>query len=188
MLWAIRCSHLGYNGTMDIVLGWDVERGVRWVPPYAHAQAEWVEQGTVTTRFRCGGEPPAVGTTLHLMLQGRTRGLVGRGTVRSAAFHAGEAAGPGGLAPYVLVEWDHLLAVDDRIRAEELAARVPGVDWTGLYRPTLQLTDEQSARLDRVWASPHPSARPGSTRWARVARLVPTPPQLVDLAGRVLHH
>jgi hypothetical protein len=173
---------------MAVLLGWDVERGAPWLPPFADAQAEWAEHGTVTSRFCLRGDAPAVGTTVHLMLQGRTRGLIGRGTVRSAPFSAGDPASPGSLAAYVLIEWDHLLTVDDRIRPEELAARAPEVDWAGLYRPELPLTDDQSARLDRVWASPHPSARPGPSRWARAAGLVPTPPRLVGLADRVLHH
>ena len=160
---------------MAVVIGWDVERGARWIPPFDDALAQWADRGTATTRCQIQDAAPGVGTTVHLMLQGGTRGLVGRGTVGSAPFASGAARQPGRLALHVLVEWDRLLPVEDRIRPEELAARVPGIDWAGLYRPVLHLTGEQSARLDRVWISPHPSALAGRTRWpgraaTRVAR------------------
>lgn len=157
----------GYNEDMEtMVLGWDLERGPRWVPPYEQALAESWSQGSVTTRFRIEGPiVPAVGATVHLMLQGRTRGLVGRGTVRTAPFPAVDPAAPGELTHYLLVEWDHLLPVEDRISTEELSARVPDVDWTRTYGPALSLSADQSARLARVWHAPHPSARPGPSRY-----------------------
>jgi len=89
---------------------------------------------------------------------------VGRGTIRSAAFPAADPTRRGALSAHVLVEWDHLLPASDRIATEELAARVPEIPWSSLYAPTHPLADDQAARLDRVWASPHPSARPGPAR------------------------
>jgi hypothetical protein len=152
-----------------VILGWDPNRGTRWAPPFAHALATFARAGSVTTPWAVGPchEPcaaPPAGTRVHLMLQGGTRGLVGRGTVRSAAFPAADPTRPGALGAHVLVEWDHLLPVADRIAPEELAARVPEIPWSSLYAPTHPLTDDEAARLDRVWAGPHPSARPGPTR------------------------
>ena len=55
--------------------------------------------GLVTAPWHLGGGlVPAPGTRVHLMLQGHTRGLVGRGIVRSAPFRAGPADRPGTLA------------------------------------------------------------------------------------------
>ena len=167
MVWAFSGSAMGYNGLMvAVVLGWDPDRGTRWVPPYDSALAQAAVEGAATTRYRVDGPVPAVGTTVHLMLQGATRGLVGRGTVRSAPFTSLDPAHPGAPARYVLVEWDHLLPVEERIDTEELAARVPDVAWHSLYSPSTALTDEQSERLGRVWLAPHPSARPGRSRFA----------------------
>jgi len=98
------------------------------------------------------------------MLQGSTRGLVGRGTVRSAPYLAADVARPGRVATYALVQWDHLLPLVERITPEELAARVPAVRWGTLYAAVHRLGAEDAERLDRVWAAPHPSARPGRSR------------------------
>jgi 5-methylcytosine-specific restriction protein A len=174
-----------------VILGWDPDRGSRWVPPYEHALAQASAHGRTTTRFRVDGEVPRVGTTVHLMLQGRERGLVGRGTVRSAPFRSSDPARPGTLATYVLVDWDHLLPAEERIGPEELAARVPEVSWASLYGASTPLDDDQAHRLERVWRAPHPSARPGRSRFARVADQVPglsmPPTGLSALAARLMH-
>jgi 5-methylcytosine-specific restriction protein A len=187
--WAFSRATVGYNGDMHaVVLGWDPDRGTRWVPPYEHALAQSAAQGTITSRYRMDGPVPPVGTTVHLMLQGRTRGLVGHGTVRSAPFRSADPARPGAIATYALVEWDHLLPVEERIRPEELAARVPEVAWTSLYGPGTPLDEDQSDRLDRVWRAPHPSSRAGRSRLARAAGHLPSPPSgLTGLAARLLH-
>jgi hypothetical protein len=172
-----------------VVLGWDPDRGTRWVPPYEHALAQASAHGRATTRFRVDGEVPRVGTTVHLMLQGRERGLVGRGTVRSAPFQSSDPVRPGTLVTYVLVEWEHLLPTEERIGAEELAARVPEVAWASLYGPSTRLDDDQAHRLERVWRAPHPSARPGRSRFGRVGdhmSLPPSPTGLSALAARLL--
>jgi hypothetical protein len=150
-----------------VVLGWDPDRGARWVPPYDRALAQFDAVGSAVLPWRIDGEPmPAPGTVVHLMLQGRRRGLVGRGVVRSAPYAAFHADRPGVLAPHVLVAWDHLLPLDEPISAEELAVRVPGVGWGELYAPAVLLPFRAAHELDRVWAAPHPSASPSSRRVA----------------------
>lgn len=143
-----------------VVLGWDLARGIRWVPPYEQALAGVELEGHATTTYRIDGrDVPAPGTTVHLMLQGATRGLIGHGTVRSAPYLSAYPGQPGRSATYVLIEWDRLLPVADRILPEELAARVPDVAWREVYRPVQALSDADAHRLERVWAAPHPSAR-----------------------------
>jgi hypothetical protein len=142
-----------------VVLGWDLERGTRWVPPYEHALAAMASSPTMTIPWGIAGGPvPGPGTQVHLMLQGSVRGLVGRGIVRSASFPAADAARPGTLAQHVLIAWDHLLPIDERIGVAELAARVPEIAWAELYSAVHPLSAIDAERLDRVWASPHPSA------------------------------
>jgi hypothetical protein len=147
-----------------VVLGWDLDRAVRWVPSYERALTQVRLSGSSTAPHLFAGTPPPPGTTVHLMLQGGTRGLVGRGTVRSAPYLAADVARPGRVATYALVQWDHLLPVIERITPEELVARVPGVQWRTLYASVHRLSAEDAERLDRVWAAPHPSARPGRSR------------------------
>ncbi len=153
-----------------VVLGWDLERGTRWVPPYEHALAAISSSTTITTPWAIAvGPAPSSGTQVHLMLQGSVRGLVGRGVVRSAPFRAADATRPGTLARHILIEWGHLLPIDDRIAVAELAARVPETPWAELYAAVHPLSEADAARLDRVWASPHPSAGAGRSRMRRPA-------------------
>ena len=185
MPWALPRVEVRYNGDMPaVVLGWDPDRGTRWVPPYERALALAATEGTTTTSCRLADPAPPVGTTVHLMLQGRLRGMVGHGTVRSGPFRSADPGHPGLLATYVLVEWDHLLPVEDRIGPEELSARVPEVAWDAQYGSTT-LTEEQADRLERVWRAPHPSARPGRSRLARLAPHVPHVPHVAG-PGNVL--
>jgi hypothetical protein len=150
-----------------MVLGWDPQRGVRWVPPFERAQAQLEATGGAVLPWRLDGEPvPVPGTVVHLMLQGHQRGLVGRGTVRSSAYSAFHPQRPGLLAQHVLVAWDHLLPLDEPISVEELAARVPDVAWAQLYAPVVVLADRAADELERVWAAPHPSASPSRLRLA----------------------
>ena len=82
----------------------------RWIPPYEDTLARIERKGTATTPWQVGhGLAPSPGTRVHLMLQGRTRGLVGRGVVRSAPFQAADADRPGTLTTHVIVDWDRLL-------------------------------------------------------------------------------
>ena len=142
-----------------VVLGWDLDRGTRWVPPYEHAVTQVALTGPVTTPWHLGHtRVPAPGTRVHLMLQGHTRGLVGRGIVRSASFRAGPADRPGTLGTHVLIEWDQLLPIAERIPCERLAHRVPAVNWAGTYSDVLEVPDEVGHELDRLWDTPHPGA------------------------------
>ena len=148
-----RVGHTGFMGT--VVLGWDLDRGTRWVPSYEQAVTRVVLTGPVTVPWHLGDGPvPPPGARVHLMLQGRTRGLVGRGVVRGAGFRAGTAQRPGTLGTHVLIEWDQLRLIGERIPCEDLARRVPGVDWSGTYRDVLQIPDEIGDDLDQLWAPP----------------------------------
>jgi hypothetical protein len=142
-----------------VVLGWDLDRGTRWVPPYESAVTRVAVTGPVTAPWHISaGRVPPVGTRVHLMLQGHTRGLVGRGIVRSAPFRAGPTDRPGTLGTHVLIEWDQLLPITDPIPCERLAHQVPGVNWAGTYSDVLEVTDEVGEELDRLWSAPQPGA------------------------------
>jgi hypothetical protein len=89
------------------------------------------------------------------------------------------------VARYVLVEWDHLLPLSERIGTEELSARVPGVAWASLYGPLTELSPVDAERLERVWAAPHPSARPAASRRGPV---LPAPFRPARAARATLAH
>jgi hypothetical protein len=126
------------------------------VPPYEQAVTRVALTGRVTGPWHLGSGPvPAPGTRVHLMLQGHTRGLVGRGIVRSAPFRAGPADRPGTLGTHVLIEWDQLRPSTDPIPCQRLAHQIPGVTWAATYSDVLEVPDEVGAALDLLWDAPH---------------------------------
>lgn len=97
------------------------------VPPYVNAVTRVTLAGPVTAPWHLGAGPvPPVGTRVQLMLQGHTRGLVGRGVVRSAPFRAGPTDRPGTLGTHVLIEWDQL-------RHGPECDRVPSDTWKPIH-------------------------------------------------------
>jgi hypothetical protein len=151
---------VGQTGGMGtVVLGWDLHRGARWVPPYEQAVSRVALTGPVIAPWHVGGGPvPPPGTRVHLMLQGHTRGLVGRGIVRSAPFRAGPADRPGTLGTHVLIEWDRLRPITDPITCPRLAQQIPNVTWAGVYSDVLEVPDQVGHDLDRLWDAPEPGA------------------------------
>ena len=106
----------------------------------------------MTTPWTIGTvDAPPTGTAVHLMLQGRTRGLVGRGTVRSAPYLAADPDRPGALSTHILVEWDRLALVQERIEPAALDKYVPTIAWSELYGNVHALTQAQARALDQAW-------------------------------------
>lgn len=139
-----------------VILGWNPEEGVRWSADYADLVQRTVRGRGVLARWPVeAGHVPPVGTAAHLALQGRARGLLGRGTVRSAPFLSADPRRPGHVTPHVLVEWSVLLPQDQPIDVATLHRAVPECDWRGSNCLAQALPDSVAGRLDRVWAS-HP--------------------------------
>lgn len=120
------------------------------------------------------------------MLQGRTRGLVGRGVVRSAPFQAADADRPGTLTTHVLIEWDRLLPLTERVPPEMLAARVPCFAWQTAYGDLQELPADAEGPLDLLWAEPHPGA-PHPMGW-HVLRRLDSARALAGQLGRAIIH
>lgn len=157
---------------MSVILGWDPARGAHALPLFRAAAAGIEAEGRGTTPWPVSARSPlAYSTRVHLMLQGEKRGIVGLGTVRSAPFLSFTDAQNGQMSQHVMISWRVLLPEDDLIGIAELTARVPEVDWDRLYTPELTLSEDASARLDRVWLAPHPSAGGGPARRAAVRRV-----------------
>lgn len=160
---------------MSIILGWDPARGANVLPQFRSAAAAIQTEGRGSMPWPVAQHSHLeYGMRVHLMLQGVERGIVGLGTVRSAPFLSLNGSQHGQMSQHVMISWRALLPEEDRIGTVELAARVPGTDWNRLYSPELVLSPEDSARLDRVWLAPHPSAGAGRARRA-AARLIDEP-------------
>jgi len=147
-----------------VVLGWDPDQGNRWTASYEHCARRCHDERGLLERSPVGDwHLAAVGSPVHLMLLGAQRGLIGRGTVRSAPFLSADPTRPGQLIHHVLVEWDTLLPLDRRIPVEALEAGVPEVPWRSTYASALALTPQGAQQLDLIWSAN--AARPrGLTR------------------------
>lgn len=137
-----------------VVLGWDPDRGNRWTSSYEDCARRCRDGHGLLERSPIGDWRLAtVGSRAHLMLLGAQRGLVGRGTVRSAPFLSADPTRPGQLIHHVLVEWDTLLPLDRRIPVEALEAGVPEVPWRSTYASALALSPEGAQQLDLIWST-----------------------------------
>ena len=185
MGWAFAALRRGHNHSMSIVIGWDPQREPRWLAPFRAAAAAIASGESGFTPWTTIDDSQLVtGTRVHLMLQGEDRGKVATGRVCTSPFYSlpGTHA-VGALARHVMVEWQALLPAEERITVAELKIRVPSVDWDRTIAAELPLDESSTAKLDRVWVSPHPSAAPGPARYTAARRLrgkdldhhVPTP-------------
>jgi 5-methylcytosine-specific restriction enzyme A len=137
-----------------VVLGWDPDQGNRWNPSYADCVCRCRDDHRLLERWPVGDwRLTPAGTRVHLMLQGRQRGLIGRGTVRSAPFLSADPTRPGQVVHHVLVEWDTLLPLDRRIPVEALEAAVPELPWRGSYASAHGLSPVGAQQLDLMWAA-----------------------------------
>jgi hypothetical protein len=137
-----------------VVLGWDPDRGNRWKPTYTDCVRRCRDDHGLLERWPARDwRLTPVGTGVHLMLMGRERGLIGRGTVRSSAFLAADPARPGQVIHHMLVEWETLLPLDRRIPLEALEAAVPELSWHDSYAPAIAISPEGARQLDLMWAA-----------------------------------
>ena len=91
----------------------------------------------------------------------RLRGLVGRGVVRSSPYLAVDPVHPGTVSTYVLVEWDRLVPVDERIPLHVLETEVPGLTWAETYASATAVPAPMAADLDALWERPRVPAGAG---------------------------
>ncbi len=136
------------------VLGWDPDQANRWSLSYDDCVRRCRDDHGLLERWPVRDwRLVSAGTQVHLMLQGRQRGLIGRGTVRSAPLLSGDATRPGQLVHHVLVEWSTLLPLDRRIPVEALEAAVPELPWRSSYASAMALSPAGAQQLDLMWAA-----------------------------------
>ena len=137
-----------------VVLGWDPDRGNRWKPSYGDCVRRCREDHGLLERWPVREwQRVPVGTVVHLMLQGPQRGLIGRGTVRSAPFLSADPTRPGQMVHHVLVGWETLLPLDRRIPVAALEAAVSELPWSGSYASATRISPQAAQQLDLIWAA-----------------------------------
>lgn len=147
-----------------VVLGWNPDFGCRWSTTYSDLVTRTGAGRRALERWTIGSaRVPRVGTPAYLCLQGRTRGLLGRGTVCSAPFLSADPRRPGHVTPHILVEWTTLLPSADAIEVATLQQDVPEYCWSGSNAPAQVLEGDAAERLDRIWA-----AQSGVPGWGAV--------------------
>ncbi len=154
-----------------VVLGWDPRQGNRWTGSYEDCVRRCRDEQGLLERAPIGAwQLTPVGTEVHLMLLGPQRGLIGRGTVRSAPFLSAHPTRPGLISHHVLVAWDTLLPLDRCIPVEVLEAAVPSLHWRSSYATALGIAPEEAQQLDLIWSAD--AARRSRRRTRNALRLL----------------
>ena len=92
------------------------------------------------------------GDQAFLLRQGRDRGIVASGAIRSAPYPEAHWDGSGRTAEYVDVEFDVILDVDERLPIEILEAQAPSVHWSPQQSGT-KVPARAEDELDAIWQS-----------------------------------
>ena len=170
-----------------VVLGWVPGPTDRWSGSYDRCVQRTRDGQGVLERWPVGdGRLTPVGTSVHLVAQDGTPGLMGRGIVRSASWLSADPSHPGQVTRHVIIEWTTLLPPAERIPTSILAAQVPRFPWQGAHVGVRPLDAAASAQVDLVWAG-H-AARPHGLNhpWEQLPWVVRLPADLASaVTGRI---
>ena len=100
------------------------------------------------------------GDRAFLLRQVRDRGIVAGGVIRSSPYPAAHWDDSGRTADYVDVEFDVIVAVDERLPLEILEQRVASVHWAPRQSGTKVPPVAEDA-LEDIWRSHVAQVRPG---------------------------
>lgn len=150
-----------------VVLGWDPGRW-NWHGLYSTIVGEVQRSGWhVEPWLIGGGNTLPLGTEAWLFVHGgrpNQRGLIGHGFTVSEPSGAPPFDSDRDSSPvYVGVQFDLLLPEGEQLRTDELAARIPEVDWETAITPGMYLPSTTEAAVRAVWTE-HllPSASTGA--------------------------
>ncbi len=57
----------------------------------------------------------------------------------------------------MLIEWDRLRPITERIPCQRMAHQIP-LNWAGTHSDVLEVADDVGDELDRLWDAPRPGA------------------------------
>ncbi len=98
---------------------------------------------------RSGVEP---GDRGFLLRQHDLRGIVASGAFTTEIYMEDHWDGSGRDSPYAEIDWDRILAPEDRLPVEELKRRVPAVPWDRLQGSGVQVPEGSVGVLEQLWA------------------------------------
>jgi hypothetical protein len=135
-----------------IMLTWNPDVWNAWDPPYEEAVAATSRGNVVPSRWSVANRVNIpVGADAWFLLQGRQRGLLGHGVVTSEPFRDRHYVDPTWRSSYVMVDFDRLLSLEDRIPIEVLRTEAPSVKWNSFRSSGMSISPEGSLELERVW-------------------------------------
>ena len=136
------------------ILTWNPDRWM-W-PPEDHARAIQVTAAGGTMRdqwsvgLRTGGIQP--GDRAMLLRQRHDRGLVASGVFTSELYVDQHWDGTGRPTRYGDLEWDTVLAIEDRLPVEQLELSVPEVRWHRIQGSRVAVPAAATRKLTDLWA------------------------------------
>jgi 5-methylcytosine-specific restriction enzyme A len=92
------------------------------------------------------------GDRAFLVRQKRDRGVVGSGFFTSSPYEDLHWDGSGRLTTYAKLAWDLLLPIEERLEVEDVKRAVPEVAWDRLQGSGVQVPDDATLKLERIWA------------------------------------
>jgi 5-methylcytosine-specific restriction enzyme A len=105
-------------------------------------------------KWSCQSGQIAPGDRAFLFRQWRDRGLVGSGVFTSEQYPDRHWSGREGYTNYGDVNWEFVLAAENRLPVEILLTEVPEVPWNNIYGSGIQVHSESAARtLYELWIS-----------------------------------
>ena len=111
------------------------------------AGQSWHDDWTVSVRT--GGINPTDRAFLYRQYQ--DRGLVASGTFTSGVYTGPHWDGSGRQARYAQLDWDTVLAGEDRLPVEELKAEVPEVKWDHIQGSGIAVPPAAVPKLHEMW-------------------------------------
>lgn len=122
---------------------------------FANLQSSIVETGRAADQWSVGVRRRGIepGDRCFLLRQHRERGLVASGFFTDEIFEEPhwDPDRPDDVATYAELEWDVLLAAEDRLPVEQLRVEVPLVRWDRLQGSGVRIDDGDALLVERLW-------------------------------------
>lgn len=136
-----------------VILGWNPDKWNSWNPDY-DSVVSMTESGlSVIEDWGIGNTKRVpIGSDAWLLRQGEHgRGLIGHGTTRSLPLPGPSAVDPSREVMQVVVEFDLLLPVAERVLPDRLTSEVPGIAWTHLQKNGTLVGGDSETQLRSLW-------------------------------------
>jgi len=130
-----------------VLLTWNPDK---WAWDDHDEEIEQAQKAPVAMNWSVATQAVGPGDRAFLLRQGRERGIVASGHIRSAPSPGAHWDGSGTTTEYVDVEFDVILSVEERLPIEVLQQRVKSVHWTPQQSGT-KVRPPADDELEELW-------------------------------------